>query len=139
MVAEDLTLKVSSTETSVFNSKKNLIALYFRTDLKKAKSLSEKTMGTQGLLNTQRKELKLMLGTIAAYNDDFTRAKLHFRECLKEAPDNHIKGIALNNLAMTSFYQFQQAFVSLQGDKDKLLVQYPDVVKDNSFCFSWLK
>jgi len=45
-----------------------------------------------------------MLGTIASYNNEFDWAKKHFRECLKEAPDTYIKAIALNNLAMTSFF-----------------------------------
>lgn len=50
-VAEKLSQTASSAETTLYQAKKNLIVLYLRTDLRKAKSLCEELSQMPNLIN----------------------------------------------------------------------------------------
>ena len=105
-VALQLSNQIQPSDMQKFYAQWNLILFYISTDLKKAKQLTLDLYQNKDLNPTAKKELKILLGTICTLGGDYPSARSHYRDSLREASSTEYKGISLNNLAMTNFYEY---------------------------------
>ena len=96
---------------SIFLAQKNLVALYMRTDLKKAREVCERLQtDAEGLkiAPVHQKELSLMMANISVLEKDYKTGKEELRNCLKLNFNPRVTAQILNNLAYASWQHGKQ-------------------------------
>lgn len=81
----------------------NLMNFYIKTDLKQAILVGKALLSEEEIEKIPyvlQKQLIFNLGTAYLLEGNYRDAKKRFREVLKLQPNNHLRGMALNNLAL---------------------------------------
>ena len=138
-IAKQLSDQVQTSDLQKYYAQRNIVLFLIHTDLKRAKDLTLSLYQDDKLPHSSKKELKLLLGTISTLSGDYKTARSHYRETLRDSSSAQVKAISLNNFAMTNFFEYQETLRLCGGDRTKMLVQYPDLMKDESYTFSYLK
>ncbi len=78
---------VTKNPVNIFQSKLNLLILLTYTDIEKAKNYGNRLqIDIEEYLPGHKRDLYFMLGNINLLNEDFSKAKSYFRNCLKLSP-----------------------------------------------------
>ncbi len=78
---------VTKNPVNIFQSKLNLLILLTYTDIEKAKNYGNRLqIDIEEYLPGHKRDLYFMLGNINLLNEDFSKAKSYFRNCLKQSP-----------------------------------------------------
>lgn len=125
---------------NIFLAKKNLVALYMRTDLKKARDVCGRLKTdaeSLALAPVHQKELAFMMASLCILERDFKKGKEELRNCLKMNFDPRKSAQILNNLAYASWQQCkhldkQKKSADLEEERDQ-------TDRDKQYIISWLK
>lgn len=116
------------------------MALYLRTDLKKARELCQRLKTDADglkLAPVHQKELTLILANLTVLEREFSSGKEELRNCLKMNFDPKRTAQILNNLAYATWKENQ--LIESQKGKEGMENLQAQAEQDKKYVLSWLK
>ncbi|KRW98750.1 Cyclic nucleotide-binding protein [Pseudocohnilembus persalinus] len=128
----EITQKASTSDALLYREYHNLFLHLLRTNLNKSIILGKALLSQNEIKNIPviyQKYFQFNLGTAYLLKGNFVDAKRRLRECLVMKPNNQLKGYALNNLAVASWWHKHPNFRDEEDEMDDEGPVSPDIIK----------